>query len=117
MERGRRKRKKVRGEAVLLALPALLVYSCVIIYPIFNMLATSFFEWNGVPDSPRQFVRLANYQNFFTDYAAAYAIKNIAILMAAGLFCTIPIAFSWQRSSTGPFAGNGCSGWCISCRC
>ncbi|MCH1951439.1 sugar ABC transporter permease [Enterocloster sp. OA13] len=93
MERGRRKRKKVRGEAVLLALPALLVYSCVIIYPIFNMLATSFFEWNGVPDSPRQFVRLANYQNFFTDYAAAYAIKNIAILMAAGLFCTIPIAF------------------------
>lgn len=89
----RGKRNKVRTEAVLLALPALAVYSCVIIYPIFNMLATSFFEWNGVPDSPRQFVGFGNYHNFFTDYAAAYAVKNIVILMAAGVFCTVPIAF------------------------
>ena len=34
-----------------------------------------------------------NYHNFFTDYAAAYAVKNIVILMAAGVFCTVPIAF------------------------
>lgn len=89
----RGKRNKVRTEAVLLAFPALAVYSCVIIYPIFNMLVTSFFAWNGVPDSPRQFVGFGNYHNFFTDYAAAYAVKNIVILMAAGVFCTVPIAF------------------------
>ena len=89
----RGKKNQVRTAAVLLALPALAVYSCVILYPIFNMLVTSFFEWNGVPDSPRQFVGFGNYHNFFTDYAAAYAVKNIVILMAAGVFCTVPIAF------------------------
>lgn len=86
-------KKKISTEAVMLALPALIVYSCVIIYPICSMFVTSFFEWNGVPESPRLFVKLDNYQHFFTDYAAAYAVKNIAVLMGAGLLVTIPIAF------------------------
>ena len=88
-----RKRKKNSVEAILLSMPALIVYSCVIIYPILSMFVTSFYEWNGVPDSPKIFVKFANYQSFFTDYAAEYAMKNIGILMAAGLLCTIPIAF------------------------
>ncbi len=89
----RNTRKRFSIEAVLLAFPALLLYSCVIVYPILNMFVTSFFEWNGVPESPKLFVWLENYHNFFTDYAAAYALKNIVILMGAGVFCTIPIAF------------------------
>lgn len=87
------KRKKFFSKAFLLALPALLLYTCAIIYPIGSMVVTSFFEWNGVPNSPRIFVGIQNYLKFFTDYAAQYAIKNILILMFTGVVFTIPLAF------------------------
>lgn len=88
-----KKLKKRSVEAVLISLPALLVYSCVIIYPMINMVITSLYEWNGLPESPKVFLGLANYKSFFEDYVVQYAIKNIAILMGAGLFCVIPLAF------------------------
>ena len=55
-----RKRKKNSVEAILLSMPALIVYSCVIIYPILSMFVTSFYEWNGVPDSPKPPARSAD---------------------------------------------------------
>lgn len=93
MQRKKIVRKKVILKAFMLALPALLLYTCAIIYPIGNMIVTSFFEWNGVPNSPMTFVGIQNYSKFFTDYAAQYAIKNILILMAFGILFTIPLAF------------------------
>lgn len=86
-------RKGMSLQALFLALPALILYTCVIIYPILNMLVSSFYSWNGVPNSPKLFVGFENYLNFFTDYASAYAVKNVFILMCTGIFFTIPLAF------------------------
>lgn len=93
MQRQRIKRKSMSLQTLCLALPALILYTCVIIYPILNMLASSFYSWNGVPNSEKLFVGCENYLKFFTDYAAAYAVKNVLILMGVGIFFTIPLAF------------------------
>lgn len=98
-------RKKLAPKALLLALPALLLYTCAIIYPIGSMVVTSFFDWNGVPNSPMIFVGLQNYLKFFTDYAAQYAIKNILILMVSGIVFTIPLAFFLATIITKSFRG------------
>lgn len=87
------KQKRVSLSAWGLALPALILYTCVIIYPILNMLFSSFYSWNGVPNSPKSFVGFENYLKFFTDYSATYAVKNVFILMCVGVFFTIPLAF------------------------
>lgn len=105
MQRKGIKRKKLFPKAFLLALPALLLYTCAIIYPIGSMVVTSFFEWNGVPNSPMIFVGIQNYLKFFTDYAAQYAIKNILILMVSGIVFTIPLAFFLATVITKSFRG------------
>lgn len=101
-----KKKKKKSAAALLISLPALLLYTCVIIYPIINMVITSFYEWNGVPDSPKIFVGFQNYLKFFTDYTAQYAIKNILILMFSGLVFTIPLAFFLATVINKTFRGN-----------
>lgn len=57
------------------------------------MVLTSFYEWDGLPESPRIFMGIENYIKVFSDYAAQYAVKNIVIVMVTGVVFTIPIAF------------------------
>ncbi|HRX66036.1 sugar ABC transporter permease [Mesotoga sp.] len=45
-------------------LPALILYSVFIIYPLFDSLILSFFSWSGV--GPRTFVGLKNFQTLFS---------------------------------------------------
>ncbi|RLL89434.1 ABC transporter permease, partial [Mesotoga sp. HF07.pep.5.2.highcov] len=45
-------------------LPALILYSIFIIYPLFDSLILSFFSWSGV--GPRTFVGLKNFQTLFS---------------------------------------------------
>ena len=40
--------------------PVILLYTFVIIYPLANMVFTSFFEWNGIPTDPYRFVGMGN---------------------------------------------------------
>lgn len=106
MQGKRKKLKKKSGMAYLLAFPALLLYTCVIIYPIINMVITSFYDWNGIPESPRIFVGIQNYLKFFTDYTAQYAVKNILILMFTGIMFIIPLAFFLATVINKVFRGN-----------
>ena len=48
--------KKYRPEAFFMIAPVILLYTFVIIYPLGNMVFTSFFEWNGIPADPYRFV-------------------------------------------------------------
>ncbi len=45
-------------------LPALILYSMFIIYPLIDSLILSFFSWSGV--GPRTFVGLKNFRTLFT---------------------------------------------------
>lgn len=84
--------KKYQAEAVFMILPVILLYVFVIIYPVSNMVFTSFFEWNGIPTDPYKFVGLDNYLTFFQDYTTKTAFINVGILCFVGLFVTIPVS-------------------------
>lgn len=84
--------KKYRPEAFFMIAPVLLLYTFVIIYPLGNMVFTSFFEWNGIPTDPYRFVGIGNYVTFFQDYTTKTAFINLGILCVTGLFVTIPVS-------------------------
>lgn len=83
--------KKI-SEGFLLLLPTFILYTAVIIYPLINMVYTSFFKWNGIPGQPYIFVGLENYINFFNDYMTLNALRNICILMITGVIGIVPIS-------------------------
>ena len=84
--------KKYRPEAFFMIAPVILLYTFVIIYPLANMVFTSFFEWNGIPTDPYRFVGMGNYVTFFKDYTTKTAFINLGILCVTGLFVTIPVS-------------------------
>ncbi|MCI9001318.1 MAG: sugar ABC transporter permease [Oscillibacter sp.] len=91
--RTRRKKRLRNKEGIFLLLPALGLYSFVILIPVCNMIYTSFFDWNGIKQQAYRFVGLQNYIDFFRDYQTETAFKNVFLLAGIGVFCTIPIAF------------------------
>ena len=84
--------KKYRPEAFFMIAPVILLYTFVIIYPLGNMVFTSFFEWNGIPADPYRFVGIGNYVTFFQDYTTKTAFINLGIMCVTGLFVTIPVS-------------------------
>ena len=88
----KKKKKKYRPEAFFMIAPVILLYTFVIIYPLGNMVFTSFFEWNGIPTDPYRFVGIGNYVTFFQDYTTKTAFINLGILCVTGLFVTIPVS-------------------------
>ena len=84
--------KKYRPEAFFMIAPVILLYTFVIIYPLGNMVFTSFFEWNGIPADPYRFVGIGNYVTFFQDYTTKTAFINLGILCVTGLFVTSPVS-------------------------
>lgn len=84
--------KKYRPEAFFMIAPVILLYTFVIIYPLANMVFTSFFEWNGIPTDPYRFVGMGNYVTFFKDYTTKTVFINLGILCVTGLFVTIPVS-------------------------
>ena len=80
------KDKKEGLHTLLFLLPALLIYSCVIILPALYSFFISFFRWDGV--TQRQFVGLKNYTNLFIkDAIFIGALKNniIWVLLTIGI--------------------------------
>ena len=85
--------KKYSLEAVFLILPLLILFLITIIYPVMNLVYTSFFEWNGIKSVPYTFVGLDNYISFFKDHQTPVIFKNVLVMICTGIFGTIPIAF------------------------
>jgi len=63
-----------RRAALLFLLPALLVFSLYVIYPIISSIILSFYNWDGVAD--KVFIGFANYQELFQTDTFYTALKN-----------------------------------------
>ena len=79
-----------RIKAWLLSMPAFLLYSAVLIYPIIQVFRMSFYAWNGIPASPMRFVGFNNYKAFLTDARFLIALKNVGIFILSGFFVFFP---------------------------
>lgn len=83
------KRKK-RIAILLFVLPALLVYTVFIIYPIIATFNYSLFDWNGI-SKDKIFVGLQNFQMLLSDSTFWLALKNNVYLILASVFVQIPL--------------------------
>ncbi len=90
--KGIRKKKKSNSmwTILLFLLPALLVYSIFIIYPILSTLNYSLFSWNGV-QKEKLFVGLQNYTELLSDKAFWLALKNNFYVILVSIFVQIPL--------------------------
>jgi ABC-type sugar transport system permease subunit len=79
-------------ESIILSLPAFLIYSFIIIYPIFMVFRLSFFKWNGIPNLPMEFTGFTNYVSFFMDTRFRTALFNIIVFMCSGFILILPIS-------------------------
>ncbi|MNC10352.1 Lactose transport system permease protein LacF [compost metagenome] len=61
----------------LFLLPALLLYSVILIYPVLQTVLRSFYDWDGL--STATFSGLANYRELFSDPLLSTSLKNGAL--------------------------------------
>jgi raffinose/stachyose/melibiose transport system permease protein len=82
---------KKRSIAVFV-LPTLIIYSLIVVAPIFVSAYLGLFKWDGV--QAMQFKGLGNYQKLITmDPVFRQSLVNSLILAAASIFIQLPIAF------------------------
>jgi len=68
---------KRKRAALFFMLPAIIVFSVYVIYPIFNSIYLSFFEWNGMDE--KVFIGFENYIELFDTDTFYIALKNNVI--------------------------------------
>ncbi len=77
-------------KAILIFLaPAFLVYSAIVIFPIFQTFYLSMFEWNGVSD--KVFIGIENFKHIFNDRVFIKALTNNLVYIAVIMFLQIII--------------------------
>lgn len=73
---------KNRIEPWMFLLPALLLYTCIVIVPVVWSLGYSFFSWKGI--GAMKFIGLDNYARMFADKKMIVAVKNNLFYMVLG---------------------------------
>jgi len=81
-------RHQLRIVPWLFLAPALLMFVVYVIAPIFESIAISFYEWDGL--SPRTFIGLANYKELMTDPDFHISLKN-NVIWFFGFLLSIPM--------------------------
>lgn len=84
---------KKTWSAYLYILPMFLFFGIFLLYPLFNTIWLSFFEWNGF-DPDMTFVGLKNYIDMFHDEVFYKAFKNFAIYAVLVIVLEMVIGFS-----------------------
>lgn len=86
-------KKKQRNEIrtiLLFLLPAVIVYSIFIVYPILSTLKYSLYDWNGI-QKDKLFIGLQNYITLLNDNAFWLALKNNLYVILVSIFVQIPL--------------------------
>ena len=71
-------------------MPALVIYSIFIIYPIFSTGYNSMFNWTGLNDE-KEFIGLENYRRLAADTAFSDSFRNNLWVIVASVFLQIPL--------------------------
>lgn len=77
----------------VMLLPALALFSVILINPVIQTIYMSFFEWNGIASSSLVFRGLKNFQEVLTNAYFWGSLKNVGIFILQGIFIQLPIAF------------------------
>lgn len=80
-------RRRMRTMGLFFALPGLLLYGLVVLWPMVQSVQYSFYKWNGVTEAI--WVGFDNYINFFTDPVLRSTLGNVLVLIV--FFALLPI--------------------------
>ncbi|HAX52481.1 sugar ABC transporter permease [Muricomes intestini] len=86
-------KKKKSLSAYFYILPMFLFFAFFLVYPLFNTIRISFFEWNGI-DPEMHFVGFQNYIDMFHDEIFYKAFANFAIYAVLVIVLEMLIGFS-----------------------
>ncbi len=78
---------KYRLAPTLFLLPATLLFIVYVIYPIFQSVTLSFYEWDGI--GQKEFIGWGNYQELIVDERFWVAVKNNVIWLVMLLLCPV----------------------------
>ena len=78
---------------IIFLLPAVLIYTTILIYPITQTIYQSFFSWNGIAQSALEFVGLDNYKALYGNKEFFQALANSGRFLVVGFVLQMPISF------------------------
>ena len=90
---------------IVFIFPAVLLFSVLLIYPILRTTYESFFTWNGIAQSPLEYVGLDNFAAIFTKPVFWNAMKNVGLFVIVGFVLQMPLAFLMALFTTGKYKG------------
>ena len=78
---------------ILFLLPALVVFLIFVVYPIFQSVYYSLFDWKGLGKAT-DFVGLGNYANILRDQIFLKAVRNGFVIVLLSLTIQLPLALA-----------------------
>jgi len=75
----------------LFLLPAVIIFLIFVVYPIFQSIYYSLFDWNGFGPAI-DFIGLGNFKNILMDKVFLIALRNVFFIIAFSLFLQLPIS-------------------------
>jgi ABC-type sugar transport system permease subunit len=97
------KLKRDIAGAYLFLVPAAVIYSSVVVFPVFYSLFISLFKWNGI--AKMEFLGLDNFFTLFQDPIFKRAISNNMIWIVLSLFATMTISLGFAVILNRQFRG------------
>ncbi|MCM3714477.1 sugar ABC transporter permease [Alkalihalobacillus oceani] len=104
VKQAKKQKQKKAITIALFILPALLVYSVFILYPIVATFQYSLFSWSG-GQGERTFIGLQNYTVLFADQTFWSALQNNMMLILASVFIQIPLGLLMALVLFSPIKG------------
>lgn len=90
---------------VLMLLPALVIYTVFLVYPVIYSVFYSFTDYNGI--SKPKFIGGANYHTLVHNPLFWHSLKNTGIVLGVGLFALLPLGFLIAVLLSGRIRGSG----------
>ena len=86
-------RKKFQDKLVIFffLLPAIILFLTFVVYPIFQSIYYSLFDWNGFGPA-EDFVGMDNFKNILKDRVFLIALRNGLFIIAFSLFLQLPLS-------------------------
>lgn len=100
-----KKKAKDRWIIILFLLPALLIFLCLIVYPVCNTVYLSFHSWKGVHGAAKKFIGLSNYTKVLGSDSFWNSMLNALYFTIGGFVVLMPLAFGLALLITSKLKG------------
>jgi multiple sugar transport system permease protein len=78
-------------------LPFLVAYAMFMLYPVAQATVLSFFDWDFLDASRREWIGLSNYRRMFWGTEMTWSIERMPVMRLLGLSLLVPLLTAWRR--------------------